>query len=75
MCLEQGWWVLRAVMWPSGPPDHCSLLQGPMTISSVEEGTAGKIRLPREIFQSLSSQAARVVVTVLDIQQLGMFKV
>eukprot|EP00075_Anas_platyrhynchos_P004980 XP_012955462.2 adhesion G protein-coupled receptor G3 isoform X1 [Anas platyrhynchos] len=48
--------------------------QGPMTISSVEEGTAGKIRLPREIFQSLSSQAARVVVTVLDIQQLGMFK-
>lgn len=46
-----------------------------MTISLVEEGTAGKIRLPREIFQSLSSQAARVVVTVLDIQQLGMFKV
>ncbi|XP_068549488.1 adhesion G protein-coupled receptor G3 [Anas acuta] len=48
--------------------------QGPMTISSVEEGTAGKIRLPREIFQSLGSQAAHVVVTVLDIQQLGMFK-
>lgn len=57
------------------PPDHCSLLQGPMTISSMEEGTAGKIRLPREVFQSLGSQAARVVVTVLNIQQLGMFKV
>ncbi|KAI6077455.1 Adhesion G protein-coupled receptor G3 isoform X1 [Aix galericulata] len=49
--------------------------QDPMTISSMEEGTAGKIRLPREVFQSLGSQAARVVVTVLNIQQLGMFKV
>ncbi|NWH38937.1 AGRG3 protein, partial [Chloropsis hardwickii] len=34
----------------------------------------GKIHLPREIFQSLSSQTVRVVVTVLNIQQLGMFK-
>ncbi|XP_040426814.1 adhesion G protein-coupled receptor G3 isoform X2 [Cygnus olor] len=48
--------------------------QGPMTISSMEEGKAGKIRLPREVFQSLSSQAAHVVVTVLNIKQLGMFE-
>lgn len=57
------------------PPYHCSLLQGPMTISSMEEGKAGKIRLPREVFQSLSSQAAHMVVTVLNITQLGMFEV
>ncbi|XP_047924909.2 uncharacterized protein [Anser cygnoides] len=48
--------------------------QGPMTISSMEEGKAGKIRLPREVFQSLSSQTAHMVVTVLNIQQLGMFE-
>ncbi|NXI66285.1 AGRG3 protein, partial [Anseranas semipalmata] len=48
--------------------------QGPMVISSMEEGKAGKIQLPREIFQSPSGQAARVVVTVLNIQQLGMFE-
>lgn len=41
----------------------------------TEKGKAGKIQLPREIFRSLSSRTARVVVTVLNIQQLGMFKV
>ncbi|NXX20459.1 AGRG3 protein, partial [Podargus strigoides] len=36
--------------------------------------TAGKIQLPREIFRSLSSWTTRVVVMVLNIQQLGMFE-
>ncbi|NXL81074.1 AGRG3 protein, partial [Leptocoma aspasia] len=47
---------------------------GPSRLNITEKGKAGKIHLPREIFQSLSSQTARVVVTVLNIQQLGMFK-
>ncbi|NXY16765.1 AGRG3 protein, partial [Atrichornis clamosus] len=48
--------------------------EGPSTLNTTEEGKTGKIHLPREIFQSLSSQTVRVVVTVLNIQQLGMFK-
>ena len=44
-------------------------------LNTTEKGKAGKIQVPREIFRSLSSQTARVVVTVLNIQQLGMFKV
>lgn len=41
----------------------------------TEKGKAGKIQLPREMFQSLSSRTVRVVVSVLNIQQLHMFKV
>ncbi|XP_038004322.1 adhesion G protein-coupled receptor G3 isoform X4 [Motacilla alba alba] len=48
--------------------------EGPSRLNTTEEGKAGKIHLPREIFRSLSSQTVRVVVTVLNIQQLGMFK-
>ncbi|NWT87596.1 AGRG3 protein, partial [Lanius ludovicianus] len=47
---------------------------GPSRLNTTEKGKAGKIHLPREIFQSLSSQTVSVVVTVLNIQQLGMFK-
>ncbi|XP_053808912.1 adhesion G protein-coupled receptor G3 [Vidua chalybeata] len=47
---------------------------GPSRLNTTEKGKAGKIHLPREIFQSLSSQTVRVVVTVLNIQQLGVFK-
>ncbi|XP_039577142.1 uncharacterized protein LOC120507981 isoform X6 [Passer montanus] len=49
--------------------------EGPSRLNSTEKGKAGKIHLPREIFRSLSSQTVRVVVTVLNIQQLGIFKV
>ncbi|XP_039577141.1 adhesion G protein-coupled receptor G3-like isoform X5 [Passer montanus] len=48
--------------------------EGPSRLNSTEKGKAGKIHLPREIFRSLSSQTVRVVVTVLNIQQLGIFK-
>ncbi|KAM6057653.1 adhesion G protein-coupled receptor G3 isoform 2-T2 [Chlamydotis macqueenii] len=48
--------------------------EGPGMLNTTEKGKAGKIQLPREIFQSLGSQTARVVVTVLNVQQLGMFK-
>ncbi|NXQ95037.1 AGRG3 protein, partial [Sagittarius serpentarius] len=51
-----------------------SPMEGPRMLNVTEEGKAGKILLPREIFQSLSSQTVRVVVTVLNIQQLGMFE-
>ncbi|NXC99082.1 AGRG3 protein, partial [Certhia familiaris] len=47
---------------------------GPSRLNTTEKGKAGKIHLPREIFQSLGSQTVHVVVTVLNIQQLGMFK-
>ncbi|NXJ25313.1 AGRG3 protein, partial [Dicrurus megarhynchus] len=47
---------------------------GPSRLNTTEKGKAGKIHLPREIFQSLSSQTVTVVVTVLNIQQLGVFK-
>ncbi|NXI07523.1 AGRG3 protein, partial [Irena cyanogastra] len=47
---------------------------GPSRLNTTEKGKAGKIHLPREIFRSLSNQTVRVVVTVLNIQQLGMFK-
>ncbi|NWV35793.1 AGRG3 protein, partial [Grantiella picta] len=47
---------------------------GPSRLNTTEKGNTGKIHLPRGIFQSLSSQEVRVVVTVLNIQQLGMFK-
>ncbi|NWT61228.1 AGRG3 protein, partial [Erythrocercus mccallii] len=47
---------------------------GPSRLNATEEGKAGKIHLPREIFRSLSSQTVPVVVTVLNIQQFGMFK-
>ncbi|NWI85351.1 AGRG3 protein, partial [Pitta sordida] len=48
--------------------------KGPSMLNTTEKGKAGKIHLPREIFQSLSSQIVRVVVTVLNIQQLHTFK-
>ncbi|NXQ86988.1 AGRG3 protein, partial [Nyctibius grandis] len=48
--------------------------EGPRVPNVTETGKAGKIQLPREIFQALSSRTARVVVTVLNIQQLGMFE-
>ncbi|NXJ96013.1 AGRG3 protein, partial [Corythaixoides concolor] len=48
--------------------------EGPRVLNTTEHGKAGKIQLPTEIFRSLSSWAVRVVVTVLNIQQLGMFK-
>ncbi|NWX81079.1 AGRG3 protein, partial [Alca torda] len=48
--------------------------QGPRMPNMTEKGKAGKIQLPREMFQSLSSRTVRVVVTVLNIQQLHMFK-
>ncbi|XP_058701665.1 adhesion G protein-coupled receptor G3 isoform X5 [Poecile atricapillus] len=47
---------------------------GPSRLNTTDKGKTGKIHLPREIFRSLSSQTVRVVVTVLNIQQLGMFK-
>ncbi|NWV45738.1 AGRG3 protein, partial [Daphoenositta chrysoptera] len=47
---------------------------GPSRLNTTEKGKASKIHLPKEIFQSLSSQTVSVVVTVLNIQQLGMFK-
>ncbi|NXA66088.1 AGRG3 protein, partial [Mohoua ochrocephala] len=47
---------------------------GPSRLNTTEKGKTGKIHLPREIFQSLSSETVSVVVTVLNIQQLGMFK-
>ncbi|NXQ29556.1 AGRG3 protein, partial [Alaudala cheleensis] len=47
---------------------------GPSRLNTTEKGKAGKIHLPREIFRSLSSRTVRVVVTVLNIQQFGMFK-
>ncbi|POI27215.1 hypothetical protein CIB84_009035 [Bambusicola thoracicus] len=48
--------------------------EGPAVISSAEQGTAGTIRLPSGVFPSTSGQAVRVVVTVLNIQQLTMFQ-
>ncbi|XP_058669728.1 adhesion G protein-coupled receptor G3-like [Ammospiza caudacuta] len=51
-----------------------SRTEGPSRLNSTEKGKAGKIHLPRGIFRSLSGQTVRVVVTVLNIQQLGMFK-
>ncbi|NWW85068.1 AGRG3 protein, partial [Rhynochetos jubatus] len=47
---------------------------GPGMLNTTEKGKEGKIQLPREIFQSLSSQTARLVVMVLNIHQLGMFE-
>ncbi|NWR17190.1 AGRG3 protein, partial [Emberiza fucata] len=51
-----------------------SRTEGPSRLNTTEKGKVGKIHLPREIFRSLSSQTVRVVVTVLNIQQLGMFE-
>eukprot|EP00076_Gallus_gallus_P025318 XP_015147821.1 adhesion G protein-coupled receptor G3 [Gallus gallus] len=48
--------------------------EGPAVISSAEQGTVGTIRLPGGLFPSPSGQAVRVVVTVLNIQQLAMFQ-
>ncbi|NXG19123.1 AGRG3 protein, partial [Grallaria varia] len=48
--------------------------EGPSMLNTTEKVKEGKIRLPREIFRSLSSQTVYVMVTVLNIQQLGMFK-
>ncbi|XP_035754735.1 adhesion G protein-coupled receptor G3 isoform X10 [Egretta garzetta] len=48
--------------------------EGPRMLNTMEKGKAGKIQLPRELFRSLSSQRVRVVVMVLNTQQLGMFK-
>ncbi|KFO71360.1 putative G-protein coupled receptor 97, partial [Cuculus canorus] len=50
------------------------LLQSPMLLNMTEKGKTGKIQLPKEIFHSLTSWTARVVVMVLNIQQLGMFE-
>ncbi|NXE54977.1 AGRG3 protein, partial [Casuarius casuarius] len=51
-----------------------SPVQAPKRINSTERGNASKIRLPRELFQSMSSRTAQVVVMVLNIKQLFMFK-
>ncbi|NWH77599.1 AGRG3 protein, partial [Piaya cayana] len=51
-----------------------SPMEGPRLLNMTEKGETGKIQLPKEIFHSLSSWTARVVVTVLNIQQLGMFE-
>ncbi|NXB42415.1 AGRG3 protein, partial [Leucopsar rothschildi] len=48
--------------------------EGPSRLKTTEKGKAGKIHLPREIFRSLINKTVHVVVTVLNIQQLGMFK-
>ncbi|NWU89346.1 AGRG3 protein, partial [Upupa epops] len=48
--------------------------QGPRVLNRTEKEQEGRIHLPREIFQFLRSRTARVVVMVLNIQQLGMFK-
>ncbi|NWS67429.1 AGRG3 protein, partial [Crotophaga sulcirostris] len=48
--------------------------EGASLLNMTEKGKTGKIQLPKEIFLSLSSWTARVVVTVLNIQQLGMFQ-
>ncbi|XP_014802927.1 PREDICTED: adhesion G protein-coupled receptor G3 isoform X1 [Calidris pugnax] len=48
--------------------------EGPTMLNTTENRNAGKIQLPRELFRSLSSQTVRVVVTVLNIQQIGMFE-
>ncbi|XP_062442891.1 adhesion G protein-coupled receptor G3 [Rhea pennata] len=47
--------------------------EGPKRINSTERGNTSKIRLPRELFQSMSSQTAQVVVMVLNTKQLSMF--
>lgn len=44
-------------------------------LNVTEKGKAGKIYLPRGLFRSLSSQTVHVVVTILNIPQLGMFQV
>ncbi|KAM6065287.1 adhesion G protein-coupled receptor G3 isoform 2-T2 [Theristicus caerulescens] len=69
-CLRERWLraVTRDVLITFSPTE------GPRMLNMMEKGKAGKIQLPREIFRSLSSRAVRVVVTVLNIQQLGMFK-
>ncbi|NWH57039.1 AGRG3 protein, partial [Geococcyx californianus] len=51
-----------------------SATEGPRLLNMTDKGKTGKIQLPKEIFHSLSSWTARVVVTVLNIQQLGMFQ-
>ncbi|XP_074769674.1 adhesion G protein-coupled receptor G3 [Athene noctua] len=51
-----------------------SPMEGPQMLNLTEKGKAGKVQLPREIFRSLSSWTVRVVVMVLNIQQLGMFE-
>ncbi|KAF4802421.1 adhesion G protein-coupled receptor G3 [Turdus rufiventris] len=48
--------------------------EGPSRLNTTEKGKAGKIHLPREIFRSLSNETVPMVVTVLNIQQLGVFK-
>ncbi|XP_041314531.1 adhesion G protein-coupled receptor G3 isoform X2 [Pyrgilauda ruficollis] len=69
-CLRERWLraVTRDVLVTFSPTE------GPSRLNTTENRKAGKIHLPREIFRSLSSQTVRVVVTVLNIQQLGMFK-
>lgn len=52
-----------------------SLPQHPRMLNVTEKGKAGKIYLPRGLFRSLSSQTVHVVVTILNIPQLGMFQV
>ncbi|NXD73504.1 AGRG3 protein, partial [Eolophus roseicapillus] len=51
-----------------------SPMERPRMLNVTEKGKAGKIHLPRGIFRSLSSQTVHVVVTVLNIPQLGMFQ-
>ncbi|NXK39901.1 AGRG3 protein, partial [Piprites chloris] len=60
--------VIRDVLVTFSPTE------GPSMLNTTEKGKAGKIFLPKEIFRSLSGRIVHVVVTVLNIQQLGMFK-
>ncbi|NXF86140.1 AGRG3 protein, partial [Eubucco bourcierii] len=48
--------------------------QGPRVMNMTDKRKTGNIHLPKEIFQSLSSLAARLVVMVLNLRYFGMFK-
>ncbi|XP_010073289.1 PREDICTED: LOW QUALITY PROTEIN: probable G-protein coupled receptor 97 [Pterocles gutturalis] len=48
--------------------------EGYRILNMTERGKTGKIQLPRETLQSLSSKTAHMVVTVLNSQQSGMFE-
>ncbi|XP_061301408.1 adhesion G protein-coupled receptor G3-like [Pezoporus flaviventris] len=60
--------VTQDVLIAFSPTEH------PRILNVTGKGKAGKIYLPRGIFWSLSSQTVHVVVTVLNIPQLGMFQ-
>ncbi|KAM6118025.1 LOW QUALITY PROTEIN: adhesion G protein-coupled receptor G3-like [Pterocles gutturalis] len=48
--------------------------EGYRILNMTERGKTGKIQLPRETLQSLSSKTVHMVVTVLNSQQSGMFE-